>query len=256
MQFDLTRPNTGRMYDYWLGGHHNFEIDRQFADQATRNSMFAAESVQQIRSSVKRFVEHMYRQGIRVFLDFGASLPTCNNTHLVAQALDPNVRVVYSDIDPITVAYAQEILSETRNVIYLHADATHPETVLQSPQTLGLIGAERKVGFLFLNLSHIIADAQFHSALQILYDWAAPGSYLALSQASELWNTEPDLVAIANSYRLQKITPYFRSQAEILMLVSRWKLAEPGIVNNWDWGAAPASVFQKRVLGYSMLLAK
>jgi hypothetical protein len=30
----LDRPSAARMYDYYLGGHHNFQIDRQVADQA------------------------------------------------------------------------------------------------------------------------------------------------------------------------------------------------------------------------------
>jgi hypothetical protein len=33
MQIDMTRPNPARVIDYWLGGIHNFEIDRQLGDQ-------------------------------------------------------------------------------------------------------------------------------------------------------------------------------------------------------------------------------
>ena len=31
MKIDLSKPDGGRMVDYWLGGHHNFLIDRQVA---------------------------------------------------------------------------------------------------------------------------------------------------------------------------------------------------------------------------------
>src|SRR5262249_31399264 len=30
----LDLPSAARMYDYFLGGHHNFEVDRRAADQA------------------------------------------------------------------------------------------------------------------------------------------------------------------------------------------------------------------------------
>ena len=30
---DASKPSAGRMYDYYLGGNHNFEVDRQAADQ-------------------------------------------------------------------------------------------------------------------------------------------------------------------------------------------------------------------------------
>jgi hypothetical protein len=37
--------------------------------------------------------------GIRQFLDIGTGLPTANNVHEVAQAIDPAARVVYADND-------------------------------------------------------------------------------------------------------------------------------------------------------------
>src|SRR5690349_24666417 len=30
---DLTRPSAARMYDYYLGGAHNFAVDRELAGQ-------------------------------------------------------------------------------------------------------------------------------------------------------------------------------------------------------------------------------
>ena len=33
---DASRPNAGRMYDYFLGGTHNFEIDRLAAKEVLR----------------------------------------------------------------------------------------------------------------------------------------------------------------------------------------------------------------------------
>ena len=33
MSVDLSRPNAGRVYDYLLGGKHNFPADREFGEQ-------------------------------------------------------------------------------------------------------------------------------------------------------------------------------------------------------------------------------
>ncbi|MBI4670812.1 MAG: SAM-dependent methyltransferase [Chloroflexi bacterium] len=33
---DLTKPNAARIYDYLLGGSHNFEADRRAGDQLNR----------------------------------------------------------------------------------------------------------------------------------------------------------------------------------------------------------------------------
>lgn len=36
MTIDSTRPHVGRIYDYILGGHHNFEVDRTAAEQVLK----------------------------------------------------------------------------------------------------------------------------------------------------------------------------------------------------------------------------
>ena len=33
---DASKPSPGRMYDYYLGGNHNFEVDRQAAEQVLK----------------------------------------------------------------------------------------------------------------------------------------------------------------------------------------------------------------------------
>ena len=35
---DATTPSAGRIYDYLLGGHHNFEVDRQAAQMLLKMS--------------------------------------------------------------------------------------------------------------------------------------------------------------------------------------------------------------------------
>jgi hypothetical protein len=42
-------------------------------------------------------VEWLAGQGIRQLLDIGSGLPTAQNTHQVAQGVEPSCRVVYVD---------------------------------------------------------------------------------------------------------------------------------------------------------------
>ena len=35
-EISLDTPNPARIYDYWLGGHHNFEIDRMMGEKVAR----------------------------------------------------------------------------------------------------------------------------------------------------------------------------------------------------------------------------
>jgi hypothetical protein len=49
--------------------------------------------------------------GVRQFLDVGSGLPTRDNTHQAAQAVDESCRVVYVDNDPIVLVHAQARLA-------------------------------------------------------------------------------------------------------------------------------------------------
>lgn len=255
MAYDLTRHNSGRMIDYWLGGEHNFEIDRQVADHIASQYPIIPESARDTRQMLKRAVTWWYERGICAFLDFGSALPTIGNTHLVAQSLDPNCKVVYSDIDPLTVAYAQEILRDTPNVIYLQCDAANPRPALDSPRTQQLLGNERRVGIVFQGLAHFISDEQIRSSWQTLYDWAAPDSYMIVSVTSPEWDTDPILVATTKMFIQSNVMIYNRSLEQLLDLLAPWQMTEEGVALNGTWGLPPISPPPFRV-GQAMMLRK
>jgi hypothetical protein len=256
MQLDLTRPNSGRMIDYWLGGSHNFEIDRQMADQVAGRFPIIKQIIPETRTLVKRGVQYFRAHGIRAILDFGAGLPTCDNTHTVAHALDPTIKVVYSDIDPITVAYGQELLQGNSNAIYLQCDAMDPRTALDSAAACQFLGDERRVGIIFLNLAHAMDDDQIRASWLALYVWAVPGSFLFMSNASENWNTDPELIAVREVYGRANLTGYFRSPAEIRALAHPWQGTPEGIVNLLAWHNSQPSVALSQLLGYAAMLYK
>jgi hypothetical protein len=197
----------------------------------------------------------MYQRGIRTFLDFGAALPTCENTHIAAHRLDPNVKVVYSDNDPITVAYGQELLQGNSNAIYLPCDAAWPLGVLEAPATRVLIGDERRVGIMFLALGHVMKEQDLRQAWRSLYDWAAPGSYMFVSHASENWNTDPELVAVVQMYAAAKTDAYYRSPDEIRELVEPWQVTPEGIVDYRFWNR-PVPAEPGRRYGYALMVHK
>jgi hypothetical protein len=256
MQLDLTKPNNGRMLDYWLGGSHNFEIDRHLADQVTDKIPLLKQIAPETRILVRRGVEYFYARGIRTILDFGSALPTCENTHLVAERLDPEFKVVYSDIDPITVAYSQEILEGNPRVIYLQCDAAYPRTILDSAEVRDFLGGERRVGIIFLNLAHTMTEDQVRSAWQTLYDWVAVGSYLFINNASELWLTEPDLLAVHQLYERSNIRGYYRTREELATLAHPWRVTSEGVLDQPAWYGADAVVKHPRVLSYAAMLYK
>lgn len=254
MQYDLTRPNSGRMIDYWLGGTHNFEVDRQLAGQLEKQFPLMRQFCKDDRALTGRVVEYFHAKGLRAILDFGSSLPTCGNTPLVARALDPNFKIVCSDIDPITVAYGKELLGDTPNALYLPCNAAEPRTVLDAPEVRALIGETRRVGIVFNALAHLMEDAQVRAAWQTLYDWAAPGSLMSVSAPNTNWLTFPDTARIIEMYKRSNQIPFLRTRDEYAAMVSPWRVTVEGIVDNQAWGLPPQKTFP--VLFYSMMLFK
>ena len=75
------RPNIARMYDYYLGGAHNFAADREAAQRAIDIFPDLPRVVQTGRAFLRRAVAYLVEQGIDQFLDVGLGIPTAGNVH-------------------------------------------------------------------------------------------------------------------------------------------------------------------------------
>src|SRR4051812_23787692 len=83
--FDTERPNVARMYDYFLGGAHNFAVDRAAAVAVEKAVPGLRPLARENRSFLRRAVQYLVHQGIRQFLDLGSGIPTVGNVHEIAQ---------------------------------------------------------------------------------------------------------------------------------------------------------------------------
>src|SRR5262245_16396063 len=80
----LNHPNPARMYDFFLGGHHNFEVDRRAAEAAIQIYPDFPLVMRSNRAFLRRAVQFLVAQGIDQFLDIGSGIPTVGNVHEVA----------------------------------------------------------------------------------------------------------------------------------------------------------------------------
>ena len=175
---DSSRPNAGRIYDFLLGGSHNFEVDRGAAQEILKLLPFFSQFAHIIRWFLGEAVRRLVAEGYTHFLDFASGLPTMDHIHQVAP---PGAKVIYSDIDPITVAYGQELVKDNSSVRYVVADAGKAETVLASPVVAEMFGDNRKVAIGFNGISWFLPDAAVGHSLKVLHDWAGRGSKLFVS---------------------------------------------------------------------------
>jgi hypothetical protein len=144
------------------------------------------------RAFLRRAVRYLAGEaGIRQFLDIGSGLPAAENTHEVAQRIAPESRVVYVDNDPIVLAHARVLLDSTAQgaTACLQADARDPVPILrEAARTLDF---SRPVAVMMLGLLHYIPDSDDPPGIVSgLMGAMAPGSYLALSEATRDIDTE------------------------------------------------------------------
>jgi hypothetical protein len=98
-RIDTTVAHPARRYNYWLGGKDHFAADRASADAISAAMPGVRLMALENRMFMGRAVRFLAERGIRQFLDIGTGIPAPNNTHEVAQAVDPATRVVYVDND-------------------------------------------------------------------------------------------------------------------------------------------------------------
>ena len=179
---DPARPSTARIYDYLLGGEHNFAADRAAGQMLKSRAPELMDSAWANRGFHQRAAKWIALQGVRQFIDIGSGLPTVGNTHEVVRRVAPNARVVYVDNDPMVLAYGKALLGDDRNATVILADIRDPEAVLSNTELRGLIDFTEPVGLLITAVLHFVSDENEPAKLISRYMAAlAEGSYLALS---------------------------------------------------------------------------
>ena len=132
---DTKRANVARVYDYWLGGRHNFLADQDVARAIAAVEPNVRVLVRANRAFLGRAVRFLAQSGIRQFLDIGSGIPTEGNVHEVAQQAAPGSRVVYADIDPVATAHSRALLAGNADASVINGDLREPEKILANEDT-------------------------------------------------------------------------------------------------------------------------
>ena len=236
---DTSKPHPARMYDYFLGGKNNFAVDRETAEEALRSWGTVRTAARENRAFLGRAVRYLVAEaGIRQFLDIGTGLPSANNVHEVAQAVEPSCRVVYVDNDPIVLAHARALLTSSPEgeTAYINADLREPEKILADPVTAATLDFSQPVALMLVAVLHFVPDeAQPRRIVDTLLGALPPGSYLAASHVTA--EHDPDTLAGAGRADQERgLTGQIRTSAEFAGLAFRGlELVDPGLVLVSEW---------------------
>lgn len=225
---DIDQPSIARVYDFYLGGSHNFAADRAFAERVLVAEPNIKHIIQDNRAFLRRAVNFMLDQGIDQFIDLGSGIPTVGNVHEIAQAANPASRVAYVDIDPVAVAHSRAILDGNPNAIIVSADLRDPSAVFAEKALKDFIDLDRPVGVLLIAVLHFVPDTD--EAARIVTtarDSLAKGSYVAISHASK--EEHEGAEKTETLYNQSVAAMSMRSRSEIVGLFDGLTMVEPGV---------------------------
>ncbi len=227
---DTRKPSAARLYDYLLGGGHNFAADRALAEKFLQAQPNARTIARLNRAFLRRSVLFMMDNGIRQFLDLGSGIPTVGNVHEVAQKADPETHVVYVDFEEVAVAHSQLILEEDPRATIIHEDLANAVDVLKAAEESGLIDFGKPVGVLAVGVFHFVPPQADPRSIVAAYRDAVPeGSYLAFSQFTQ--DLQPEAMAgVVEVMKKSQNPMYPRTKAEIEGFFDSLHLVEPGVV--------------------------
>ncbi|NGY66185.1 hypothetical protein G7043_45595 [Lentzea sp. NEAU-D13] len=233
---DVSVPSAARMYDYLLGGAHNFAVDRQMGDKIEQLLPHARSAARVNRAFLGRAVRAMVDEGVRQFLDIGSGIPTVANVHEVVQGLDPECRVMYVDRDPVAVAHSELILAGNNRTGVLQADLREPESILNNGEVRRLLDFDQPIGLLMLFMLHWVPTEADPWSLLKRYREALPsGSYLAITHFADDHGDERITAAVerVNQAGGDQASPL--SWEQIAAFFGDFELLEPGLVTYAEW---------------------
>ncbi|TDC76908.1 SAM-dependent methyltransferase [Actinomadura sp. 7K507] len=234
-------PHSARIYNYWLGGKDNFEIDRAIGESVVQAEPEMLTMTRHNRAFLGRAVEYLVTEcGIRQFLDVGTGLPTADNTHEVAQRAAPESRIVYVDNDPIVLAHARALLTSTPEgaTDYLDADLREPRKVLAA--AAATLDFSKPVGVILLGvLGHIAEDGDARAVIDALMDGTCAGSHLTISVNTNVVNKENmDRAAASYNEAFGRPPIYMYTPERLAAHFAGMELVDPGVVSVARWRPA------------------
>lgn len=250
----VDKPSAARIYDYFIGGEHNFAIDRQFAETVRTRIPKIGEYAKECRLFMGRAVRWAAEHGQTQFVDIGSGLPTGGSVHEIADATrrQHDSHVVYIDNEPIAFAHAELLLDdladpERHRAVY--ADMLDPVNLWDQVADTGVIDMTKPITLILSAVLHFIKDeTNPDEALAFYRDRLPSGSLLVLSQMSDENPRDEDEAAalrqLEEFYERTTNPGQLRTRDEFLRFFGDFEMIDPGLVWAPDWHADGNSLFE------------
>ena len=235
-EFRTDIPHSARIWNYWMGGKDNYEVDRAAGDAWIAVHPEIVTVARQSRQFLIRTVRFLAGEaGIRQFLDIGTGLPTMQNTHEVAQQVAPESRIVYVDNDPMVLAHARAMLVNTTSegvTTYVDADFHDPGLIIADARNV--LNFTQPIAVMFMGvLGHVADFDELLSIVARVMSAVPSGSYLTLWDGINSGEAKREAAA---KYAETGAVPYHqRSLDQIRQCFDGLEMVDPGLVPITQW---------------------
>ncbi|WP_280371371.1 SAM-dependent methyltransferase [Nocardia wallacei] len=229
-------PHSARIWNYWMGGKDNYDIDREVGDASLQIDPDIGTMATESRRFLIRAVTHLAQDvGIRQFLDIGTGLPTMQNTHQVAQSIVPDARIVYVDNDPLVLTHARALLTSTTHegvTTYIESDFHEPEQIVADAKNI--LNFTQPIGVMFMGvLGHARTYDDLLRIVHTVLDSVPSDSHLVYWDGTV---DSPTYVAMCEEYAKSGGAPYYpRTQEQLRAVFEGYELLEPGFGKITHW---------------------
>ncbi|MEU8804795.1 SAM-dependent methyltransferase [Spirillospora sp. NPDC048819] len=234
---DFTQASPARTYNALLKGRTAYAADREAAAKviamapdagqvARENFQFAGRAA---GWAVAEFgIEQAADIGVGV-LDADIELPSVEDC---VRRVDPDVRVVAFDNDPVVLAHARSGRGYGR---VLYGDVTDLDTVFGNPELGEALDLSAPMVVVLAAVLHFVADPA--AVMAELGRRLAPGSVVVLSHATTTATETRRVDGMTKAYDNATSQIRFRSEEEIVGLGDGWDLIDPpGLCDVGEWG--------------------
>jgi hypothetical protein len=238
-KIDYSVPHSARIWNYWLGGKDNYEVDRAVGDKVAQMFPAIRDAARASRQFQVRAIRYLAGEaGIRQFLDVGTGLPTANNTHQVAQQVAPESRIVYVDNDPLVLVHARALLTSSPEGATDYIDVDLHDSGGIAAEAARTLDFAKPIALIMNGiLGHVSDDDEAYSCVRGLLEPLPSGSYLVLSDGTDVNEAG---VRSMELYKNSGAVPYhLRSPAGIAAFFDGLDVVEPGLVPREDWRPDP-----------------
>ena len=231
-------PNAARVYDYTLGGTHNFESDRQAAEFMFSLLPATPKWVRMLRACLQTAAKRLAADGFKHWVDFASGLPTADHVHTVL----PDTKVLYSDINPLTLAMGRHLIGDNPRVRYMECDIRQAADFLRRPDVSAFLDGERRVAIGANGITAFLSHEENTRFFRDLYDWAAPGTKLFTTfETKDPGLSTPQWEQFVGMFQQMGETFRLYSLPEYLDMCGPWAQDRMGVVTVREFLGLPAS---------------